>query len=95
MTFKEARKQARILAAKKDHWTYIYKDNSKKNNYYISEDYDFTADFKTSFYVHKSGKIINIANYKAIAKNLKKNNINVYPFSPIVMEFLEKCRKVD
>jgi hypothetical protein len=30
MTFKEARKQAREIAIKIDHWCYMYKDSGKK-----------------------------------------------------------------
>lgn len=92
MTFKEARKQAREIAIRKNHWVYIYKDNSKKNSYYISENYDFSANLTTSYYVHKSGRILNIAIYKEIDKDFKKRGMHTYPFSPIIMNYLEDKR---
>lgn len=92
MTFKEARKQARKIAIRKNHWVYIYKDNSKKNNYHISEDYDFSVNLTTSYYVHKNGRILNIAIYKEIDKVFKKRGIHTYPFSPMIMNYLEDKR---
>lgn len=92
MTFKEARKQAREIAIKIDHWCYMYKD-SGKNNYYVSKNVDYSADPKTSYYVHKIGKIINMYLYEKINKNLKKRGIYTYPFSPVIMYQVKSFRK--
>lgn len=56
MTFKEARKQAREIAIKIDHWCYMYKD-SGKNNYYVSKNVDYSADPKQVIMYIKAEKL--------------------------------------
>lgn len=88
MTFKEARKQAREIAIKNGKWGYIFCDKSKK--YYVLEDFDYGADLNKSFYVDKSGKILNIAEYEKISKKLNRSGITNFPFAPIVMKYVKK-----
>lgn len=87
MTFKEARKQAREIAIKNGKWGYIFYD--KSNQYYVLEDFDYSANLNKSFYVDKSGNILNIAKYEKISKKLTKSGITHFPFAPIVMKYIK------